>query len=69
MLNPISKRALREKLGLESDADLARFYGISSAAVAQWKEDEPVPELRYLQAVAKQPQAFEATPDEMARAG
>lgn len=69
MSNPISKRALREKLGLKTDSDLAGFFGISRAAVAQWEEDAPVPELRYLQAVAKDPQAFQSQRGDIARAG
>ena len=69
MSNPISKRDLRDKLGLKTDADLAAFFGITRAAVAQWEEEEPVPELRYLQAQAKQPGAFEPPAGSIARAG
>lgn len=58
MTETISKSALRERLGLKTDSELAAFYGISRAAVAQWPEDGVVPERRVLQAVLKRPDAF-----------
>lgn len=52
----LTKAWLRAELG--SDAATARFFGISSAAVAQWPEDAPIPELRQLQAERKRPEWF-----------
>lgn len=58
MSQTISKKALRERLGIQTDAELARFFGISRSAVYQWPEDEELPELRVLQAFRKRPDAF-----------
>ena len=38
---------VRDRLGVQAtDADVARFFGISNSAVSQWPEDEAIPELR-----------------------
>lgn len=58
MSEPISKKNLRERLRLNTDADLAGYFRISRAAVAQWGEDDPVPELRLFQAMKRDPAAF-----------
>ncbi len=58
MSEPITKRTLRERLGLKSDAELAAYYQITRAAVAQWGEEDPVPELRLFQAMKRDPMAF-----------
>jgi hypothetical protein len=50
-MDRISKRELRAALGVETDAEVAAFYDISPAAVSQWGEDAPIPELRQLQAL------------------
>lgn len=52
----ISKKDLRARLGITTDAELARFFEISRASVSEW--DEEVPELRVLQAFRKRPDAF-----------
>lgn len=41
-----SKRQVRERLGFLTDAELARFFGISRSAVSQWPKDGPIPALR-----------------------
>lgn len=56
MNQTLTKRKVREALGL--DADVARFFGISTAAVAQWELDKPIPALRVLQAMARRPDLF-----------
>lgn len=56
MTNPLTKAQLRAALG--SDAAIAVFFEISRAAVAQWSEDGPIPELRQLQAERKRPDLF-----------
>lgn len=57
MSSPPSKQVLREQLGFASDAELARYFGISTSAVAQWPEDQPVPKLRWLEVLTRRPQA------------
>jgi transcriptional regulator with XRE-family HTH domain len=53
MSHPPSKRVLRQQLGLDTDADLARYFGISSSAIAQWPDDKPVPKLRWLEVMTR----------------
>lgn len=59
MDNHFSKRELRERLEFTTDVEVARFFGISGSAVSQWGEDEPLPELRQLQAARKRPDLFD----------
>lgn len=56
----ITKRQVRDALGQGSDASVARFFEISTAAVAQWGLDAPIPARRALQAVVKRPDLFGA---------
>lgn len=49
MDTPFSKRSAKAALGLETDAALAEFFGVSRAAVSQWPEDAALPDLRQLQ--------------------
>ncbi len=63
MKSQITKRQLRSLLGLKNDAALAKYFPVSTAAVAQWSEDEPVPERRLLQAITRNPEAFEGAFD------
>ncbi len=58
METTITKRQLRERLGLKNDAALADFLEITRSAVYQWDEDSAVPELRVLQAFRRRPAAF-----------
>lgn len=60
MNTSITKRELRRALGETTDAALARFFDISTAAVAQWPEDRPIPERRALFAALKRPELFGA---------
>lgn len=56
---PLTKIQFRLALGEgSSDADVARFFGISAAAVCQWPDDRPIPELRWLKAIQKRPDLF-----------
>lgn len=57
----ISKKALRELLGFDTDAELARYFGISRSSVSEWGEYDPVPELRVLQAMRRSPEKFSIT--------
>lgn len=45
-MSHLTKKFVREQLGLENDAALARLFKVSRAAVAQWEEDKPLPETR-----------------------
>lgn len=66
----LSKRALRNALGLENDAALARWFEISQAAVSQWPEDEDIPRQRAMEAALRRPDLFGSTePERIARAG
>lgn len=59
----ITKAQVRSNLGDEAkDADVARFFGISTSAVAQWPENAPIPQTRALQARFKRPEWFDAEP-------
>jgi hypothetical protein len=54
----MTKSAVRTALGLKKDVQLAKFFEVSRAAVALWKDDEPIPELRQLQLRARRPDLF-----------
>lgn len=54
----LTKRELRDRLGLKSDAALAAYFPVTRAAVAQWGEEEPVPVRRLMEAVIRNPEAF-----------
>lgn len=54
----MTKRAVKRALGLETDAELARFFGIGRWAVGQWPADEEIPEARQWQARAVRPDLF-----------
>lgn len=58
----ITKKDLRRLLGLDTDAELARYYGISRSSVSEWGDDDPVPELRVLQAMQRNPEKFSCQP-------
>lgn len=53
----MTKTELKQKLNADTDADLARFYGINRQAVAQWDE-AAVPEGRIWEARARRPELF-----------
>lgn len=52
----LTKRQVRAAIG--HDAAVARFFEISTAAVAQWELDKPIPARRVLQAMVKRPDLF-----------
>lgn len=55
----MTKRAVKEALGIETDAALARYLGIKSRwAVGLWPLDEPIPEGRQWQLRALKPDLF-----------
>lgn len=55
----MTKRAIKKALDIQTDADLARFFGIGRWAVGQWPEDDTIPEGRQWQARALRPDLFE----------
>jgi DNA-binding XRE family transcriptional regulator len=55
----LTKVQLRAALK-KTDAELADYFGITRAAVAQWGEDDPIPELRQLQVETRNPELFVA---------
>lgn len=60
----MTKRAVKTALGFETDAQLARFFGIGRWAVGQWPQDDPIPEGRQWQARALRPDLFEGNPSD-----
>lgn len=58
----LSKKTLRDALELDNDAELARWFDISQAAVSQWPEDGNIPEKRAMQAVLRRPDLFGPPP-------
>ncbi len=60
---PFSKQTLRQRLGFTTDAELARYFGISTSAVAQWSEEQPVPKLRWLEALTRSPELVTRSAD------
>ena len=54
----MTKREVKTALGIQTDADLARLFGIGRWAVGQWPEDQPIPEGRQWQLRAKRPDLF-----------
>lgn len=58
----MTKQAVKSALELETDAELARFFGIGRWAVGQWPLDEPIPEGRQWQARALRPDLFGPAP-------
>ncbi|HIE5650299.1 TPA: hypothetical protein ACXNQV_002156 [Stenotrophomonas maltophilia] len=62
----ISKRALRAKLGLQSDKQLAKVLGLPLEQVEGWPEEgalPALPEIQRLLGVQEQPQAQPAPQD------
>ncbi|MBB3802020.1 transcriptional regulator with XRE-family HTH domain [Xanthomonas arboricola] len=64
----MTKRAVREALGFTMDRQLAGFFGVGKAAVSNWAEDEPLPEVRQWQAKALRPDVFGPAPKKRKRA-
>lgn len=58
----MTKRSVRDALGFELDRQLAEFFGVGKAAVSNWAEDEPLPEVRQWQARALRPDLFGQAP-------
>ncbi len=58
------KRQVRMRLGLETDAELARLFGISRSAVSQWPRDYPIPPLRRYMLQQRYPGLFPAEKSE-----
>ena len=44
----MTKQQIKSRLGLTTDVELARLFGITDAAVSQWG-DKPIPNARWLQ--------------------
>ncbi|WP_337055002.1 hypothetical protein [Pseudoxanthomonas sp. USHLN014] len=64
----ITKRQAKQRLAIERDSELATFFSTTRQAVSRWPEDEPLPEGRQWELMAKRPDLF---PEELgaARAG
>lgn len=44
-----TKAEVKRRLGITSDAELARLFGITGAAVHYWPDDEPIRRSRWLE--------------------
>lgn len=60
----ITKRSAKAALGLTTDAELARQFGINRWAVGQWAEDLPIPDGRQWELRAKYPALFPSSQPE-----
>ncbi|WP_202844749.1 hypothetical protein [Luteimonas saliphila] len=58
----ITKRQIKDGLGLKTDVDVAYFFGTTKQAVGQWGEDNAIPPGRQWQARALRPDIF-GTPE------
>jgi len=66
MLDVVLKRALDSIVMTKAElvaifgtaAAVARFYGITDAAVSAWSDDQPIPELREVQLRLRRPDIF-----------
>lgn len=54
----ITKRSAKAALGIQADADLARFLRVSRQALTNIAEDDPMPEGRQWQLRALRPDLF-----------
>lgn len=53
----ITKRIARERLKV-NDAGLAAFFDVTAGAVSQWRDDDPLPELRHTQLMLRRADLF-----------
>lgn len=54
----MTKAAIKDALGIATDAALAEFFGIERQAVFAWKDDKPIPRGRQWELRAKRPDLF-----------
>lgn len=54
----ITKRQIKESLGLTTDIEVANFFKTTKQAVGAWGDNEPIPEGRQWQAIALRPDVF-----------
>jgi len=64
----MTKSYVRTALGFTLDKELAEFFGVGKAAVSNWQEDEPLPEVRQWQAKALRPDVFGPAPAQQGEA-
>ncbi|HDS1038416.1 TPA: hypothetical protein QDZ42_001070 [Stenotrophomonas maltophilia] len=57
------KRQVRARLGFQTDAELAKFFGISRSAVSQWPRGFPIPPLRRYMLQQRYPRLFPVDKD------
>jgi len=54
----MTKASVKTALGVSTDAELARFFGITRAAVNLWADDKPIPPLRQYELHARRSDLF-----------
>lgn len=65
----ITKRQIKEALGLATDVEVAAFFGTSKQAVGAWGDDDAIPDGRKWQAIALRPDVFGEDPAQPAEQG
>lgn len=65
----ITKRQIKEALGLGTDVEVAAFFGTSKQAVGAWGDDDAIPDGRKWQAIALRPDIFGESPAQPAEQG
>lgn len=54
----MTKTEVKKVLNIETDAQLAREFGIGRWAVGQWPDNDPIPDARQWELRAKYPRKF-----------
>jgi hypothetical protein len=62
----ITKRQIKDALGLTTDVEVAAFFGTSKQAVGAWGDEDAIPEGRQWQAIALRPDVFGEPPAKQA---
>lgn len=55
----ITKALAKERLGLSTDVELAKFFDCTKAAVGFWPDHGPLPKPRQWELIARRPDLFD----------
>lgn len=58
MQTKLTKQFVKQQLGFDTDAALARFFGIGRWAVTQWSDEKPIPMQRQWELMVRRPDLF-----------
>lgn len=59
----MTKTAVKKALDIDTDAELARYFGCLRQAVDQWGVDDPIPQARQWELRARRPDLFPFVPE------